>query len=176
MHHHSNLNVKRSHPQMEDAANHLSSSINHLHSSMIEPQTAMPKVCLQPQPQQQPHIALPPSVEDLLNQICNGRKQPQPDQNVRLRLSFLSEEKALQLLREIAEAKTIKTLSGLIIWMIRNKQQYQCASPSPSPSKSAPASLLQTQLSASPITPPVHKGKIFLLHVISFSWALLFSF
>ncbi|ONH97965.1 hypothetical protein PRUPE_7G221200 [Prunus persica] len=161
MHNHSNLNVKRSHPQMENASNHLSSSINHFHSSMIEPQTAMPDVCLQPQPQQQPHIALPPSVEDLLNQICNGRKQPQPDQNVRLRLSFLSEEKALQLLREIAEAKTIKTLSGLIIWMIRNKLQYQCASPSPSPSKSAPAaSLLQTQLSASPITPPVHKVRM----------------
>ncbi|BFG39850.1 hypothetical protein CerSpe_261240 [Prunus speciosa] len=153
MHHHSNSNVKRSYPQMEDAANHFSSSINHFHSSMIEPQTAMADVCLQPQP----HIALPPLVEDLLNQICNDRKQPQPEQNVRLSLSFLSEEKALQLLREIAKAKTIKTLSGLIIWMIRNKPQYQCASPSSSPSKPAPASLLQTQLSASPITPPVHK-------------------
>ncbi|KAH0970548.1 hypothetical protein GBA52_022704 [Prunus armeniaca] len=160
MHHHSNLNVKRSHPQMEDAANHLSSSINHFHSSTIEPQTAMANVCLQPQPQQQPHIALPPSVEDLLNQICNDRKQPQPDQNVRLRLSFLSEEKALQLLREIAEWRTIKTLGGLITWMIREKPQYHCASPSPSPSKSDPASLLQTQLSASPITPPVHKVRM----------------
>ncbi|XP_021807143.1 probable RNA-dependent RNA polymerase 3 [Prunus avium] len=148
MHHQSNLNVKRSYPQMEDAANHFSSSINHFHSSMIEPQTAMADVCLQPQPQQQPHIALPPLVEDLLNQICNDRKQPQPEQNVRLMLSFLSEEKALQLLREIAKAKTIKTLSGLIIWRIRNKPQYKCPSPSPSPSKSAPAS---------PITPPVHK-------------------
>ncbi|CAL2274879.1 unnamed protein product [Prunus armeniaca] len=161
MHHHSNLNVKRSHPQMEDAANHLSSSINRFHSSTIEPpQTAMANVCLQPQPQQQPHIALPPSVEDLLNQICNDRKQPQPDQNVRLRLSFLSEEKALQLLREIAERRTIKTLGGLITWMIREKPQYHCASPSPSPSKSDPASLLQTQLSASPITPPVHKVRM----------------
>ncbi|VVA10487.1 PREDICTED: probable RNA-dependent [Prunus dulcis] len=160
MHHHGNLNVKRSHPQMEDAANHLSSSINHFHSSMIESQTAMPDVSLQPQPQQQPHIALPPLVEDLLNQICNDRKQPQPDYDVRRRLGLLGEEKALQLLHEIDEAKVIKTLSGFIKWMIRNKPQYQCASPSPSPSKSAPASLLQTQLSASPITPPVHKVRM----------------
>ncbi|BBH08356.1 hypothetical protein Prudu_020519 [Prunus dulcis] len=155
--------------EMADAADHLSSPINHFHSSssndMVEPQTAMADdACIQPQPQpqlqqqqQQQHIALPPLVEDLLNQLCNERKQPQPNYDVRRRLGLLGEEKALQLLHEINEAKVIKTLSGFITWMIRNKPQYQCPSPSPSPSKYCPASLLQTQLSASPFTPSVHK-------------------
>ncbi|ONH97968.1 hypothetical protein PRUPE_7G221300 [Prunus persica] len=160
-------NLKRSCIEMADAADHLSSPINHFHSSssndMVEPQTAMADdACIQPQPQlqqqqQQQHIALPPLVEDLLNQLCNERKQPQPDYNVRRRLGLLGEEKALQLLHEINEAKVIKTLSGFIMWMIRNKPQYQCPSPSPSPSKYCPASLLQTQLSASPFTPSVRK-------------------
>lgn len=162
-------NLKRSYIEMADAADHLSSPINHFHSSssndMVEPQTAMADdACVQPQPQpqqqqQQPHIALPPLVEDLLNQLCNKRKQPQPDHDVRWRLGLLGEEKALQLLHEIDKAREIKNLSGFIMWMIRNKPQYQCASPS----KYAPASLLQTQLSASPFTPSVHKGKIFTL-------------
>lgn len=163
-------NLKRSYIEMADAADHLSSPINHFHSSssndMVEPQTAMADdACVQPQPQpqqqqqQQPHIALPPLVEDLLNQLCNKRKQLQPDHYVRWRLGLLGEEKALQLLHEIDKAREIKNLSGFIMWMIRNKPQYQCASPS----KYAPASLLQTQLSASPFTPSVHKGKIFTL-------------
>ncbi|KAI5320355.1 hypothetical protein L3X38_040063 [Prunus dulcis] len=153
-------NLKRSYIEMADAADHLSSPINHFHSSssndMVEPQTD--DACIQPQPQlqqqqQQQHIALPPLVEDLLNQLCNERKQPQPNYDVRRRLGLLGEEKALQLLHEINKAKVIKTLSGFIMWMIRNKPQYQC----PSPSKYCPASLLQTQLSASPFTPSVHK-------------------
>ncbi|VVA10489.1 PREDICTED: probable RNA-dependent [Prunus dulcis] len=156
-------NLKRSYIEMADAADHLSSPINHFHSSssndMVEPQTAMADdACIQPQPQlqqqqQRQHIALPPLVEDLLNQLCNERKQPQPNYDVRRRLGLLGEEKALQLLHEINKAKVIKTLSGFIMWMIRNKPQYQC----PSPSKYCPASLLQTQLSASPFTPSVHK-------------------
>ncbi|CAB4318743.1 unnamed protein product [Prunus armeniaca] len=160
-------NLKRSYIEMAEAADHISSTINHFHSSssndMVEPQTAMADdACIQPQPQpqqqqQQPHIALPPLVEDLLNQLCNKRKQPQPGYDVRRRLGLLGEEKALQLLHEIDEAKVIKTLSGFIMWMILNKPQYQCPSPSPSPSKYAPVFLLQTQLSASPFTPSVHK-------------------
>ncbi|KAH0970547.1 hypothetical protein GBA52_022703 [Prunus armeniaca] len=125
---------------------------SNLKSSYIE--IVRDDACIQPQPQpQQQHIALPPLVEDMLNKLCNERKQPQPDYDVRRRLGLLGEKKALQLLHEIDKEKVIKTLSGFIMWMIPNKPQYQC----PSPSKYAPASLLQTQLSASPFTPSVHK-------------------
>ncbi|CAN6541027.1 unnamed protein product [Malus baccata var. baccata] len=80
--------------------------------------------------QPQPYIFLPQSVEQLLRRICEEKKRPWPEDDVLRRLSFLTEKQALELLRQIARAKEVKTLNGYIIWLCQT--QYSSSSPSQS--------------------------------------------
>ncbi|KAM0969661.1 hypothetical protein TB2_017503 [Malus domestica] len=80
--------------------------------------------------QPQPYIFLPQSVEQLLRRICEEKKHPWPEDDVLRRLSFLTEKQALELLRQIARAKEVKTLNGYIIWLCQT--QYSSSSPSQS--------------------------------------------
>ncbi|KAM5547585.1 hypothetical protein ABKV19_001861 [Rosa sericea] len=90
---------------------------------------------------------LPPSVELLLRQICEDKKQPWPDADAIRQLATQSEESAMETLKKISTIKSIRTLGGYIKWMIR-----QGSSASPSPSKTVRSAHVQSP-GATSLTP-----------------------
>lgn len=64
-------------------------------------------------------VPLPPSVEQLLLQICMQQNQPLPDAKVRRALASVSEEMALDALHKISSC-SVRNLSGFILHMVRN--------------------------------------------------------
>ncbi|POO00835.1 RNA-dependent RNA polymerase-type [Trema orientale] len=77
-------------------------------------------------------VPLPPSVEELLKEICLEQNQAAPEAEVRRNLAAAGEDEALRNLRIIARSK-VRDLSAFIIYMLRKSQS---PSPSPSPSSS----------------------------------------
>ncbi|XP_070033193.1 probable RNA-dependent RNA polymerase 5 isoform X4 [Nicotiana tomentosiformis] len=73
--------------------------------------------------EQEEAIKLPPSVEQMLNQICKNQRQNLPDKKVRRLLLSIGEEGSLDILSEISVSQIKKTLSGFIVFMA--KKYYQ---------------------------------------------------
>ncbi|XP_022145050.1 probable RNA-dependent RNA polymerase 5 isoform X2 [Momordica charantia] len=85
-------------------------------------------------------VPLPPSVEQLLLEICMQQNQPPPDAKVRLALASLGEEAALDTLHKIS-SRAVRSLGGFILHMVRNdpctpQKKMVWVSPHQSPSSS----------------------------------------
>ncbi|TMW86675.1 hypothetical protein EJD97_021024 [Solanum chilense] len=68
-------------------------------------------------------VELPPSVQQMINQICKKERQNSPDDTVRRLLVAIGEERSLYILNEISKCQIKKTLSGFIVFMA--KKYYQ---------------------------------------------------
>uniref|UniRef100_A0A2N9HUS3 RDRP3-5 N-terminal domain-containing protein n=1 Tax=Fagus sylvatica TaxID=28930 RepID=A0A2N9HUS3_FAGSY len=68
------------------------------------------------------HVALPQAVEQLIEQICRDQNQLPPNVGVRQKLALIGEEEAVQVLRNISAWKITKSLSGIIMNMIRKSK------------------------------------------------------
>lgn len=91
-------------------------------------------------------ISLPDSVQKLIDKICREQNLPPPGPVALQKLASLSEADAMQILHQISEKK-IRTLSGFIIYMVRN--HFNNGNGSVSPQK-------RPCLSLSPLSPPSH--------------------
>ncbi|XP_004288888.1 PREDICTED: probable RNA-dependent RNA polymerase 3-like [Fragaria vesca subsp. vesca] len=93
---------------------------------------------------------LPNSVQEALNRLCEVKKQPQPDEGVRRKLSLLSKQDALYVLEQIHNdrAPIKNTLGAFIVFMI-GKLENASSSSSSSPRSVKTASSYQISPSAS---------------------------
>ncbi len=113
---------------------------------------------------------LPNSVQEALNRLCEVKKQPQPDEGVRRKLSLLSKQDALYVLEQIHNdrAPIKNTLGAFIVFMI-GKLENASSSSSSSPRSVKTASSYQISPSASSSSQGLHSLLGFILPSTS-SW------
>ncbi|XP_016511666.2 golgin candidate 1-like [Nicotiana tabacum] len=75
--------------------------------------------------EQEEAIKLPPSVEQMLNQICKNQRQNSPDEEVRRLLLSIGEEGSLDILSKISVCQIRKTFSGFIVFMAKKYYQFE---------------------------------------------------
>nr|XP_019704822.1 probable RNA-dependent RNA polymerase 5 [Elaeis guineensis] len=66
------------------------------------------------------HHCLPSAVEELLARICRDKSLSPPDAIARRELAALGEEASLRILHDISAARSVKNLSGFIVYMAKN--------------------------------------------------------